>query len=298
MSTTKKLYRINCTEDDYPGLWRQWLKHQCVTDGHSPDRGCHLKGKTKGGMDWRKTINRLVEIEPGDEIVATLPGRRIGRIGEVIRKKVDDGEWDCLVESINDPEWPNGYMGRRIEVRWDLEHGPDDWDLVVQLPEGLNLGRGTMNQIHPTNTNADELRKIMQDQANWVGLVGRFGYEQALSDYIALYPHRLKDGLMPYPDDDVREKSFPDLSRLDVLLLDKYEKPVIVECKRESPCVEDVEQLQGYIRKSVKAIGNRARGILVHGGARKVDEKVMKAAKKLRIEIFQYKLDVEFAESC
>jgi hypothetical protein len=285
-------------EDEYPGLWRLWLKHQCVTDGHSPDRGCHLEGKTEGTRDWKTARNRLNEIEPGNEIVATLPGRRIGRIGEVIRKKVGDGEWNCLVESINDPEWPKGYMGRRIEVRWDLEHGPDNWDLVVQLPEGLNLGRGTMNQVHSTNTNANKLRKVMGNQANWVGLVGRFGYERALSDYIALYPHRLEDGLMPYPDDDVREKIFPDRSRLDVLLLDKYDKPVIVECKRESPTVENVRQLQGYIKKSKKDIGKLARGILVHGGARKVDKKVRREARKFHIEIFQYKLDVDFTESC
>ena len=141
-----------------------------------------------------------------------------------------------------------------------------------------------MNQIHPTNTNANKLRKIMQNQANWVGLVGRFGYEQALSDYIALYPHRLEDGLMPYPEDDVREKSFPDLSRLDVLLLDKYEKPVIVECKRESPCVEDVEQLQGYIRKSVKVIGNRDLEFSAWRG-QKGGQRSYERAKKLRIEI-------------
>ena len=283
-------------EDEFPGLWRLWLKHQCVTDGHSPDHGCHLEGEKKGGGKWIQTKNALNKIEPGDEIIAALPGRRIGRIGEVFCKKVGDNEWNPLVESINDSEWPEGYMGRRIEVRWDLEHGPDNWDLVVQLPEGYTLGRGTLNRVH--SITAEKLRKVMADQANWVGLASRFGYERALSDYIALYPHRLKDGLVPYPDDDVREKVFKDSSRLDVLLLDKDDKPVIVECKRESPTVEDVRQLQGYIKKSKKDIGKLARGILVHGGARKVDKKVRREARKFHIEIFQYRLDVDFTESC
>jgi Endonuclease NucS len=233
-------------EDEYPGLWRLWLKHQCVTDGHSPDQGCHLEGETKGGRDWIQARNALNEIETGDEIVAGLPGRRIGRIGQVICKKVGDKEWNHLVESINDPEWPKGYMGRRIEVRWDLEHSPDNWDLVVQLPEGFNLGRGTLNRVH--STNANKLRKVMGNQANWVGLASRFGYERALSDYIALYPHRLEDGLVPYPNDKVCERVFKDSSRLDVLLLDKNDKPVIVECKQESPTVEDVGQLRHYLK--------------------------------------------------
>ena len=300
MSAPKKLWKIYCMEDEYPGLWRLWLKHQCVTDGHSPDQRCHLEGKTKGGRDWIQARNTLNEIETGDEIVAALPGRRIGRIGEVIRKKVGDKEWNPLVESIEDPEWPEGYMGRRIEVRWDLEHSPDNWDLVVQLPEGIALGRGTLNRVHSTTTTAKKLRKIMADQANWVGLVGCFGYERALSDYIALYPHRLEDGLVPYPNDVVREKVFEDSSRLDVLLLDKYDKPVIVECKRESPIVEDVSQLRHYLRRLKKETGKPGRGKLVHGGAKKVDQKVWREARRFlpHIEIFQYKLDVDFAPSC
>jgi hypothetical protein len=56
--------------------------------------------------------------------------------------------------------------------------------------------------------------------------------------------------------------------------------------------------LQGYIEKSKKAVGKLARGILVHGGAKKVDEKVFAEAQKFCIEIFQYKLDVDLAESC
>jgi hypothetical protein len=282
-------------EDDFPGLWRLWFKHQCVTDGHSPHRGRHLEGKTKGGRGWIQARNALKEIEPGDEIVAALPGRRVGRLCEVIRTKIADDEWNHLIDSVGDQEWPGGYMGRRIEVRWDLEHSPDNLDLVVQLPEGFNLGRGTLNRVY--STSAKRLRRVMADPANWVGLVSSFGYEWALSDYIALYPHKLEDGLEPYPNETVRERIFTDRSRADVLLRDEASKPVIVECKRESPTVENIRQLQGYIKHSKKAIGRRARGILVHGGARNVHPEVMHEAKRYSIEVIQYRLDVDFARS-
>ncbi len=130
-------------------------------------------------------------------------------------------------------------------------------------------------------------------------MTGRFGYERALSDYIARFPHRLKAGLEPYPNERIREKVFGDGSRSDVLLRDRERKPVIVECKQESPTEEDVHQLRGYIKSLKMLTGEPASGILVHGGARTVDENVWeKADRPPRVEIFQYKLDVDFSASC
>jgi hypothetical protein len=285
-------------ENEYPGLWQKWFKLQCVTDGHSPERGYFIDRKdTKRDEGWIKTRNALKKIKPGHKIVAVLPGNRVGRIGEVFLNDTAKDNWHALFPAdLGDKKWSKGYMGRRILVRWDLEHGPDSPDLVVQLPKGFSLGQGTLSQL--TCRSVKEFEEIMANPLNWVGLVGRFGYESALSDFIALYPHKLEDGLVPYPDDDVREKIFPDRSRLDVLLLDKHDKPVIVECKRESPTVENVRQLQGYIKKSKRVISQPARGILVHGGARNIDPEVMREAKKYRIDVIQYRLDVDFARSC
>src|SRR5260370_24699228 len=139
----------------------------------------------------------------------------------------------------------------------------------------------------------------MDDPANWVGLQGHFGYEEALSDYIALYPHRLEDGLLPHPSLKIREKVFRDRSRLDVLLIDKDGSAVIVECKQQSPTVKDVAQLRHYLGRFHRETGEKARGILVHGGARKLHRMVRSEAQKSpRVEIMQYKLDVDFATSC
>jgi RecB family endonuclease NucS len=146
----------------------------------------------------------------------------------------------------------------------------------------------------------------MADPANWVGLLGHFGYEKALSDYIALHPDRLEDGLRAQPNKRlrqkvlrVREKMFGDRLRLDVLLRDREDKPVIVECKQESPTIDNVVQLRKYVKRLEREIGEQPRGILVHGGAKRIDRKVWrKARERPRVDVVQYKLDVDFAPSC
>jgi hypothetical protein len=305
------LWKITCQEDDFPGLWQLWYKYQCVAVGYPPKwlRENERKNTAwwkRRRSGWHQVENRLNDIQIRDFIVVALPGRRIGRLGEVIEKRVEDEQWEELVPPSPDEE--EGLLGRRILVRWDLEHSPDSSDQVVQLPEDFALNPGewrpALARIHRRSA-IEQFKKIMADPKNWVGLLGRFGYEQALSDYIALHPHRLEDGLLPHPNKRVhenvlrvREKVFKDRSRADVLLLDRDNKPVIVECKQESPTVDDIGQLRHYIKRLKEDIDMPARGILVHGGARKVHRKVALEAKKSpALEIIQYKLDVNFAPS-
>jgi hypothetical protein len=73
--------------------------------------------------------------------------------------------------------------------------GPDDRDLVVYLPEGH---RFSGNELPPTisrvkSMSLDDLANAMNAPENWVDLLGHFGYESALSGYIAAYPYRLED---------------------------------------------------------------------------------------------------------
>jgi hypothetical protein len=283
-------------ENEFPGLWQLWFKKQCVADGHSPDdEGCKMVGGRNRDRDWITTRNGLKEMKEGDLIVVALPNCRIGRIGEVLRKQVEDGEWEPLFPG--DSDWKHGYMGRRIFVHWELDEAPDSGELVVQLPDGTSMGRGTLREVHTHKV--EWFRKLVADPANWVSVAGRFGYERALSDYIAQFPHKLKPGLEPYPNEKIREKVFGDGSRSDVLLRDADEDPVIVECKQESPSREDVRQLRRYIKNLKRETGEQASGILVHGGARTVDEKVWHEAKgSPRVEFFHYKLDVDFSSSC
>lgn len=292
--TNPTLWKITCMEKDHPGLWQLWFKHQCVTVGYSVETGFRIEGGKKE-HDWIVARNALEEIRSKDLIIVALSGCRVGRIGRVLEKKFGDEDWNPLIPG--DTERKEGYMGRRIFVHWEMERAPDSPDLVVQLPAGVNMGRGTLTRIK--HHSIQWFRKTIANPTNWIGMVGRFGYEKALSDYIAHYPHRLKDGLQVYPNQKIREKVFDDDSRADVLLIDEERKPVIVECKQDSPKERDVKQLRRYIKNLKKETGESAKGILVHGGARTVDKKVWRLAKSSnRVEIFQYKLDVDFLPSC
>ena len=138
----------------------------------------------------------------------------------------------------------------------------------------------------------------MNDQENWVNLLGKFGYEKALSDYIGNYPNRLEDGLLPHPNLKIRERVFKDRRRSDVLLIDKDKKSVVVECKQHSPSVNDINQLRHYMKLLQKEAEEVPRGILVHGGAPKIPCEVINEAKKgPPVEIISYSIEVNFRKS-
>ena len=274
----------------------RWFKHQCVAVGWPPEEKNTLEGPGKKKRGFAMASKAITAIEPGDWIVVALSGRKIGRIGQVTGKAIRDDEWDPLVPK--DKEWPYGEMGRRIFVRWNLSSAPDDIDLVVQLPEDFRLhGLATVTRIK--SRSLAELQSVMSDSSNWVGLRGHFGYEKALSDYIALNPHKLQDGLLPHPSKKIREKVFRDKKRLDVLLVDRDGKPVIVECKQHSPTVAAINQLRHYMRCLREETNSHSvRGILVHGGAKNLVRKVaLEAKRKPQVEIVQYKLDIDFSAS-
>jgi len=143
----------------------------------------------------------------------------------------------------------------------------------------------------------------MKEESNWVSLIPGFASERALSEYISASPHLLEDGLVPYPSESARELVFPDQSRLDVLLLDRDGNIVIVECKQGAPSLQHVEQLRGYMRNAEKLrtglkVGKNIRGILVHGGARKLSPEVRAESRRApQIELVQFSVTVGFTAS-
>lgn len=297
MKQIKRLWKFHCEEKRHPGMWQRWFKNQCVAVGWASKWGYHLKGKTKGDQGWKR-VRRLIseEIKPGDYVIVSLPGHRIGRLGEITGKAVEDNDWQPLVPRSRSS--PDGEKGRRIFVRWDLTTGPDNRDLVVKLPESARLNPG---ERRPTIAEIslhklEILRSAMDDPRNWVSLF-EFRYEKSLSDYIAAFPHRLEDGLLPHPNIRVRELKFTNRKRADVVLTDKNDKPVIVECKRGEPTVANVKQLKGYLNQFRKKEHENARGILVHGGSRKLRKEVRRAAQKAKIELVQFTVEVNFSAS-
>jgi hypothetical protein len=260
--------------------------------------GFKLHGETDGGRGWSTARNAIKEMRIGDYIVVALKGHKVGRLGEITAKAIEDTDWNPLVPP--GPGLPDGEMGRRILVRWDLTTGPESQDLVVQLPPGATFSNG---ELRPTVSRVQSLtiegvRSQMNDPANWVSLLGSFSYEKALSDYIANYPNRLEDGLLPHPNSKIRERVFKDQSRLDVLLIDKENIPVIVECKQHAPTNQDISQLRHYMKRLQQETIQAPRGILVHGGAAKLSGQVeMEALRDPVVEIINYSLEVNFRPS-
>ncbi len=124
-----------------------------------------------------------------------------------------------------------------------------------------------------------------------------------MSEFISASPHVLEDGLRPYPSAAARELVFPDGSRLDVLLLDRDNTIVIVECKQGAPSIADINQLRGYLRNAEKLrtglkVGRDIRGILVHDGARKLKPDVREESlKSPKVELVTFAVNVGFAPS-
>jgi hypothetical protein len=290
------MWKVSCLENQYPGMWQRWFRHQCVGIGWPPADGFRLNGPSDGGPGWSRAREALKAVAIGDHVIVTLRGHRLGRLGVVTGKPIDDDQWDSLVPPSRD--LPSGEMGRRIFVRWDLTVGPDSRDMVIALPADIQLSPGelrpTIGQVRSRSTK--ELVDAMNDASNWVGLLTHFDYERALSGYIAAYPHRLEDGLLPHPNERVRERIFQDGSRSDVLLTDRSNVPVVVECKQGSLTIDNLKQIRNYMRRLKEETGIAPRGILVHGGARKLPPDV--AAEALQaptVEVVQYSLDVDFA---
>ena len=289
-------WKVSCLENEYPGMWQRWFRHQCVGIGWPPDDGYRLHGAPSSRYGWRRAREALKSVAVGDTVLVTLRGHRVGRIGIVTGKAIEDDEWDPLVPPSQ--ELPSGEMGRRLLVRWDLTVGPDSRDMVVALPANARLTTGelrpTINRIR--SQPIKKLMEAMNEPANWVGLLTHFDYESALSGYIAAYPHRLEDGLLPHPNERVRERVFGNKSRADVLLTDRRNVPVIVECKQGSPTVDHLAQIRNYMKRLYEETRVMPRGILVHGGARKLPVELAAAArKKPKVEIVRYSLDVDFA---
>ena len=289
------LWKVSCLENEYPGMWQRWFRHQCVGIGWPPAAGYHLDGPLDGGKGWSQAREALKTVAVGDDVIVALPGHRVGRLGTVTGKAIEDDQWDPLVPSSRDLQ--SGEMGRRLLVRWDLTVGPDTRDMVVLLPPEVQLTREIRPAIRQVRSRSKkELVEAMNDASNWVGLLTHFDNERALSGYIAAYPHRLEDGLLPHPNERVRERIFDDRSRLDVLLTDRSNVPVIVECKQGSPTIDHLKQIRNYMKRLRKETGISPRGILVHGGARKLPRDVAAAAlRKPEVEIVQYILDVNFS---
>lgn len=292
-------WKVNCMEDKYPGLWQTWFLQQTVAIGWPPRRYL-LEGPTSD-RSWKAARAAASRIQVGDHIIVQLSNSRVGRIGTATQIRLKD--WNPTVPV--DKEHPEGEMGRRIDVRWDLHAGPVSPAAVALLPVGARFkGRTLRSTIVRLNEEvASKVHLALSQEANWTSMHSRFASERAISEYINAFPNLLEDGMRPYPSAKTREHTFSDRRRSDVLLLDRQGNLVIVECKQHSPSEADINQLRHYMKMARKEVlGPKSktaiRGILVHGGSRKVSGAIMQLAKvRPTIELVRFAVNVDFATS-
>jgi hypothetical protein len=302
-----QFWRVHCHIGHHPGQWQFWFREQCCAVGWHPTHwralvspeGRQLNGESVGDRDWATTRNALRRMRRGDWIAASLPEWRVGRIGRIVDLEVQDDEWNPIVRPSR--SMPFGENGRRILVRWDLTIGPDDPSKVVFLPHGArwNPGqvRGTIRELPLEKLT--EIKAAMKDDANWVSLAGAFSMEVALSDYISIHPGRLEAGMIAHPSGEVRERTFHDKSRADIILQGRNGGLVVAECKQNAPSLNDLEQVDGYRRRihEERPELGPARALLVHGGASRVHPEIAKRARELEIELVYFELQVNFSGS-
>lgn len=284
-------------EDHYPGLWHTWYREQIVAVGWPPPEYSLRSDEAK--RDWSLARRYLLQVAAGDKVIVQLRHWRVGKIGTVLDKRIEDGQW---APSVPRQGRDSGEMGRRLHVRWDLSTGKLTPDFVVELPPDARpnprIWRLTLSPV--PDAAFRKMAKAIGEENNWVSLVPGFASERALSEYISASPHLLEDGLVPYPSAAARELVFPDQTRLDVLLLDRRNNIVIVECKQGAPTIKNIEQLRGYMHNAEKIrtglkVGRNVRGILVHGGSRKLSADVRRESRRSpRIELVQFSVTVGF----
>lgn len=300
MAEPTRYWKINCMEDKYPGLWHTWFREQVAAVGWGP--GDFGLDKPTTDTAWQLARGCLKRVNPGDRVVVQLKNWRVGRVGTVLAVKIRDDEWN---PSVPPQEGDEGEMGRRLEVRWDMSTGPLAPQFAVHLPPeahpNMRVWRPTIAEL---SKNAfDLIQKAVADEENWTSIVPGFAKERSMSEFISVAPHVLEDGLRPYPSAAARELVFPDKSRLDVLLLDRHNTIVIVECKQGYPTHGDITQLRGYMCNAAQLrtglqVGRDIRGILVHGGARKLTDEIRnESIRPPRVELVTFSISVGFAPS-
>ncbi len=298
-------WSVYCVEHDCPGLWQTWESQQVATVGYPPHPGGELHGHRRKSS-WTYLVRCFEKMRAGDAIVARLQGNRIGRVGQVLGVRYKLKCWKPLVPK--SPRFPRGEQGRHILVRWDFKIGPplgSGLGCLIPKDSGKQLSSGKLRkaiaQIDERDFRAFE--NLLKDESTWTGVSGsQFAQERALSEYIAKYPEQLRQGLRAYPMvkglEKVAGKTRKGKGRLDVLLLDSDQKtPIVVECEQHAPRLADLKQLKGYMKAIRKELGERAKGILVFAGSPNIDGKVRKAARKARIELYAYRLNVDFLPS-
>jgi hypothetical protein len=250
----------------------------------------------------------LVEMAPGDNIVAFLKDRRLGAWGRVVAShdpKVFEPQFT----------WPEGdrEFGRVVRVAWDDSTSPPPTMAARMKPDDTR-GFSSQSTINRLSDEAfDRLKAILADHSRWEpiaelaeeklvddqpDLMGDHDWvpplrESALRRILARDLSLVEPGLKPFDPERGAEDYSIEVGRMDLFCRDRDDNPVVIELKRDDACDAVVGQLaryMGYVGEHHLPPGGRVRGIII---SHDVDETLRYAIKAVAgAELLTYEVEV------
>jgi RecB family endonuclease NucS len=208
---------------------------------------------------------------------------RLGPIGQVVRARVSDAEWEPTV-SKGEYSPSGSELGRRIELAW-VEQGNLPYGKAAVIPKQAQRGGGEAK--HTIEELSEDrfalLKSFIADPANWTDLptdqelevaeaeeeatagANVAGLEMLVRRFLAKNLGLIEDGLRPHPDFPDIEEYITDVGRLDLFCQDRTGAPVIVELKAKELTDQALGQIVRYLAWAKDAYSNapRVRGILL-----------------------------------
>jgi hypothetical protein len=228
-------------------------------------------------------------MQPGDKVIPFLLQWRIGPVGTITEVRGSDDQWSPTVgpgEYVDADSLTDTELGRRIQVRWDVEGMPPPGH-VATVPAGERLG-GPLARRAVEELSLQKYQRLLSTLASencWVdiGSVGAAGdaplpvaaeaspgdqslslLERELRRVLARNLSLIEPGLTASPDYQLEEYQ-TDVGRIDLFCRDAHGKWVVVELKAGSAGDDAVGQVAGYVawvRDNVPG-AEEARGVLV-----------------------------------
>jgi hypothetical protein len=60
-----RVWKVNCQENLYPGMWQRWFKNQCAAVGWAAKWGYTLDGSSRLDHGWSTARNAISRMQVG-----------------------------------------------------------------------------------------------------------------------------------------------------------------------------------------------------------------------------------------
>lgn len=310
-----RLWIVVCPEPRVQGgVWNRWLAAGCVAVGWPPPT--YMFDGPTDAQGWRNARARLREMQPGDKVIPFLLQWRIGPVGTITEVRASDEQWSPTVgpgEYADADYATDTELGRRIQVRWDVEGMPPP-GRVAAVPAGERAGGplafSAVKELSPQKY--QQLLRTLATENCWVDIGPTADpplpiateaspsdqslslLERDLQKVLARNLSVIEPGLAAAPGSQLEEYQ-TDVGRIDLLCRDALGKWVVVELKAGSAGDDAVGQIAGYmawVRENVPG-AEEVRGVLV---CRNASDRV-KAAIRMVPGLMLKKYEMSFTVS-